>query len=244
MGLAFALDARIALEEAAAAAPAATRDLTLPPLRTVAYAPGRTQVRLLVRPGWDRLQRAAAKALVGREFTAGTPLGEARLTPTSVVVSGVRRGESDGAAIGFSIGFEAHPPGTRRPVRGTLHLAAVPTVDAGTDVLRLDDVRVSPILDGALWSRLGPLVETRVVAALRERGRVDLRPWLDEIETRLAAQLDDPARTAGLAVRAGALELGIGRLAAERAGLAIEVEASADVDVDVPEAVLATLLAR
>ena len=267
IGLAFALEARTSLE---AIGPDGTADgadrsdglsdgsdgdasgdgpSVLPPLREVAFAPGRTDIALPARLGWARLQRAASEALVGRELAAGTPLGDVRLVPTSVSLGGVRGGgvalgAARGAAVGVTVGFEAALPGRRRPVRGRLHLAATPVVDARANELRLDDVRVSPVLDGALWSRLGPLVESRLVDALRERGRADLAPWLDALEARLVAQLADPSRTAGLAVRASDVELGVGRVAAGRDGLALELRASADVDVDVPAATLAAALER
>ena len=245
LGLAFALEARAALEDA----PVEARELALPALRTTGFAaPERTGIELLVRLGWERLERAAGAALVGREFTARAGPGRATLRPTEVSLSGVRGAagpEGPGEpAIGLSVAFEADLPGRRRPVRGRLHLAASPTLDPATRTLRLRDVRVAPVLDGALWSRLGPLVESRLVAALDERASIPLGDRLDALGDRLAARLADPARTGGLVVRTEGVSLGLGRVAVGRDALALEVRAAGALDVEVPGGALEAALGR
>ena len=245
LGLAFALEARAALEDA----PVEARELALPALRTTDFAaPERTGIELLVRLGWERLERAAGAALVGREFTARAGPGRVTLRPTAVSLSGVRGSpdpEGPGEpAIGLSVAFEADVPGRRRLVRGRLHLAASAALDPTTRTLGLRDVRVAPVLDGALWSRLGPLVESRLVAALGERASIPLGDRLDALADRLAARLADPERTGGLVVRTEGVSLGIGRVAVGRDALALEVRAAGALDVEVPGEALAAALGR
>lgn len=204
----------------------------LPPLERVPYTAGRTSFELLVRAGYERLDALAAPALLGRTFRSETAAGAVAVVVESVAFSGNTEG------ITVALDFTADLPATRRATRGVLYLTARPVVDPVAERISLEDVRLSRVLDNRLWNLVGSVFANRIVGIVERRAVLELGPRARELETLIAARLADPGRTGGLAIEAREVTVRLLSLESERRGLAAVARVDAELDIDVPLAVL------
>lgn len=204
----------------------------LPPLERIDYGTGRTSFELLVRVGYERLEALVAPALLGRTFRSETPAGGVVVEVTSLAFSGSTHG------VTLTLGFTANLPATRRPTRGVLHLQARPVVDPVAERVSLADIRLSRVVDHALWRLVGDVFENRIVDVVERRAVLDLAPRTRELESLVVRALSDPERAGGLDVDVRDVDVRLLSLVTERLGLAAVARVDAGLDVDVPLAVL------
>ena len=155
----------------------------------------------------------------------------------SVQISSLKlSGSKTGVTV--TLDFVAQLPGSRRDTRGIIYLNASPVVDTSNELLRLENIRLSKVLDSTLWNLISTVFEGQIIAAI-ERGSIfDLSSHTRKLEQRLQQQLQDPARTGGVAVRADNLKIRLLGLFPEASSLAARAQVSAELDIDIPLTVL------
>ncbi|NND91746.1 MAG: DUF4403 family protein [Granulosicoccus sp.] len=227
-GVSFVIDGTTVV----ASTPLQTKALTLPPLRQVDFQSSRTDFDLLLRADYTQLEQAITPLLTNRSFSSSSAAGDVSVQVNSVELSGTTGG------VAVALGFTAKLPGSRRDTRGIVYLNANPVVDAEAEQLRLEDIRLSKVLDSTLWNLISTVFEGQIIAAI-ERGSIfNLSTHARELEQRLQTQLQDPARTGGVTVRAENLTIRLLAIIPEAQALAARAQVSAELDIDIPLTVL------
>lgn len=228
LGVSFALGATTVVESQAQA----DQKLSLPPLKQVSFAESRTDFELVLRADYTQLEQLIRPQLIGKTYTSDSAAGDVSVTINAFDLSG------NAQDVTVELGFTAKVPGQRKPVTGLVYLLATPVMNANTDELVLDNIRMSRVLDSTLWNLLSRIFEGQIIAALERNATLDLAPRLRNLETRLTQQLQDPSRTAGLNVIATNLSIKVMELVAEPQTLAARARVSSEFDIDIPLTVL------
>lgn len=209
-----------------------SESLPLPPLREVAFQASRTDFDLLLRADYTQLEAAIAPLLIDRNFSSNSAAGEVSVQISSLKLSGSKTG------VTVTLGFVAQLPGSRRDTRGIIYLNASPVVDTGKELLQLENIRLSKVLDSTLWNLISTVFEGQIIAAIERGSVIDLSSHTRKLEQRLQQQLQDPIRTGGVAVRAENLKIRLLGLFPEANSLAARAQVSAELDIDIPLTVL------
>ena len=237
LGVGFALEATTLVDDETP--PAAAEPLPLPPLGRVDYGDvSRTVFDLVVRADYARLEAAAIPALVGRRFAGTGRAAGTRVDITSFGLAGATEG------VEVAIGFAADLPATRGATNGVLYLTARPVVDASAERISLADIRLAPVIDNRLWGLVGAVFEDQIVAEIGRRATFDLGEHALGLETMIAERLGDPARTGGLELDVGEVDVRLVELVPEHDALAAVARVAAELEVRVPHAALARPLGR
>jgi hypothetical protein len=89
-----------------------------------------------------------------------------------------------------------------------------------------------------LWNLISTVFEGQIIAAIQRGSIIDLASRTRELESRILQQLQDPARTGGIEVRARNLTLRLLDIIVENEALAARAQVSAELDIDIPLTVL------
>ena len=204
----------------------------LPPLREVAFQASKTDFDLLLRADYTQLEAAIVPLLTDRNFSSDSAAGVVSVQISSLKLSGSKTG------VTVTLDFVAQLPGSRRDTRGIIYLNASPVVDTSNELLRLENIRLSKVLDSTLWNLISTVFEGQIIAAIERGSIIDLSSHTRKLEQRLQQQLQDPARTGGVAVRADNLKIRLLGLFPEASSLAARAQVSAELDIDIPLTVL------
>jgi len=228
LGVSFALSATTVVESD----PQPETELVLPPLRQVSFADSRTDFDLILRASYSQLETLIRPRLLNKVFSAESAAGLVSVTVTSFGLSGNARD------VTITLGFTAKLPGSRRNTNGVVYLQASPVVKTDSEQLVLENIRLSPVLDSALWSLISRVFEGQIITQLERQSELDLAPRLRTLEKNLTEQLQDPGRTAGLQVQASGLSINILEIIAESTALAARARVATELDIDIPLTVI------
>ncbi len=206
--------------------------LQLPPLRKVDFKASRTDFDLLLRADYDQLESVISPMVLGRAYSADSAAGRVSVVLTRIDLSGNNKG------VTVELDFTAQLPGTRRDTRGTLFLTASPVVEPDSQQLQLKDIQLSRLIDSALWNLISTVFEGQIIAAIQRASTLDLTDHTRNLEQRLQLQLQDPARTGGLRIRANNPQIRLLGIHAETDALVARTRVSAELDIDIPLTVL------
>lgn len=215
-----------------ASTPLVPDPLPLPPLQRVDFAASSTDFDLLLRADYAQLEKAIRPLLNGRRFQSETAAGTVAVTVNDIDLSGT----ADGVTV--ALDFTAELPGSWRPTQGLLYLNALPVIVQEAEQLRLKNISLSRMLDSTLWDLISTIFEGQIIAAIQRGSVIDLASRTRELEQRLLQQLQDPARTGGIDVRARNLELRLLDIVVENEALAARAKVSAELDIEIPLSVL------
>ncbi|MGQ7843824.1 DUF4403 family protein [Granulosicoccus sp. 3-233] len=207
-------------------------DLDLPPLRKVDFQASRTEFNLLLRADYQQLAAVISPLVLDKTFTSDSAAGRVSVTLTQIALSGNR----DGVTVALE--FIAQLPGTRKNTRGELYLTATPMVDPDREQLQLQNIRLSRLLDSTLWNLVSTVFEGQIIAAIERAATLDLSTHTHRLEQALLLQLQDPARTGDLNIRADKLDIRLLGIHAEADALVARTRVSAELDIDIPLTVL------
>lgn len=228
LGIGFELEGTTVV----ASTPLQAETLALPPLRQVDFQASRTDFDLLLRADYEQLEALIAPLVLNKTYSSDSAAGKVSVTLSRIDLSGNSQG------VTVTLDFVAQLPGSRRDTRGTLYLTALPVVDSEGQQLQLQDIRLSRLLDSTLWSLISNVFEGQIIAAIERASTLDLSAHTRKLEQRLQSQLQDPARTGGLHVRADGLEIRLQAIHAEADALVACTRVSAGLDIDIPLTVL------
>ena len=209
-----------------------SESLPLPPLREVAFQASKTDFDLLLRADYTQLEAAITPLLINRNFSSDSAAGKVNVQIGSIKLSGSTTG------VTVALGFVAQLPGSRRDTKGVIYLNASPVVETVREQLRLENIRLSKVLDSTLWNLISTVFEGQIIEAIERGSIIDLSSHTRNLEKRLQQQLQDPARTGGVAVRAKNLKIRLLGLFPEANSLAARAQVSAELDIDIPLTVL------
>jgi len=224
LGFGFAIDGTSVVEST----PAEPLSLNLPALKKIPYQQSRTDFDILIRSNYPQLESLIKPQLEGKTFTADSIAGTASVTINTVGLA------SNANGVTISIGFTAKLPGKRSDTPGQLFLMANPVVDPDKEELLLEDIRLSKVLDSALWDLLSSIFENQIIAAIERNAVLNYSSRMRELESKIATQLSNPDRTAGLNVAANDISIDLLDIIPESTALAIVARVGADLDIDVP----------
>ena len=228
LGIGFELEGTTVVASAALTPEA----LTLPALREVDFQASRTDFDLLLRADYEQLEAVISPLVLEKEYSADSAAGRVSVTLQQIDLSGNDQG------VTVALNFTAQLPGSRRDTRGTLYLTANPQVDAAGQQLQLRNIRLSRLLDSTFWSLISNVFEGQIIAAIERASTLDLTAHTRKLEQGLQSQLQDPARTGGLHVRAEDLKIRLQGIYAEADALVARTRVSAGLDIDIPLTVL------
>lgn len=228
LGVSFALGATTVVQSE----PQPVQDLVLPALRHVPFEQSRTDFDLILRASYAQLEQLTRPRLIDKTYSTESAAGLASVTITSFQLSG------NVQDVTVALGFTAILPGSRKPANGIVYLQASPTVNADTETLILKNIRLSRVLDSTLWNLVSRVFEGQIIKQLERYSELELGPRLRALEQNLTAQLQDPARTSGVHVRAPNLSVEILEIVAEPQAMAARARVSTNLDIDIPLAVI------
>ena len=228
IGMTFVLEASTTVQSS----PVEMTALELPELTDINFESGKTVFELLLRADYAHLTALAEPELLGRTFTSETAVGT-----TSVTVKSVR---IDGASTGLTITieFDSDLPATRSNTPGIVYLTALPVIDSFNQVVSLEKIQLTKILDNKLWDSLATVFKSNIIESIQNNATVDIKPRIKELETQLLEQLSEPANTAGLEILTDNITAGIVNIHPEQDALAIVLQVSASVDMRIPLSLL------
>lgn len=203
----------------------------LPELKKIGYETGDTRFSLLVRAPYETLGQLSTAALSGKDFRSDSAAGEISVRVTKVTFSPA------GPRLGIALKFAADLPASRAAVDGEVFMTALPKIDESGTRLSFENFQMTKLIDSVLWNSLATLFEGRILQSLEEQAQFDLADRFAELEIDLLSQLSDPARTRGARVSAEDLRLRLQDLFAESEALALVLQASTKLDVELPFAV-------
>lgn len=224
LGVSFALGATTVVESE----PQPVQDLALPALRQVPFEDSRTDFELILRASYTQLEQLIRPRLIDKTYSTKSAAGEASVTITSFQLSG------NAQDVTVALGFTAKLPGSRKPANGIVYLQATPTMNAATETMILENIRLSRVLDSTLWNLVSLVFEGQIITQLERYSKMDLGPRLRALEQNLTAQLHDPARTAGVNVSVSGLSVNILEIVAESQALAARARVSTELDIEIP----------
>ena len=200
----------------------------LPALQRTDYAVGQTKFEIPIRLPYGYLERYARDEVVGRTFTSNQSSSDLAVTVNEIEFFS----SEEGLTIGLT--FDADLPATTRNTIGQLYLTTVPVIDTFNRTLTLSDTSLSPVLDSAVWQLLTSIFENQIIRAIEKKTVIELGQQLDDLESKLAAQLSSPERTGGLLVTAERPSIQLIAMVPQDDALVIRVEFSTELDIDVP----------
>jgi len=223
LGVSFAVEAASVVDQVAIE-PSSQQ---LPALKTIEYSDNKTTFTLLMRASYAQLEEAARPSVIGKTYNSDTAAG-----PVAVAINGLNiSGNPDGVTV--SLDFAADLPGRKAKTNGTVHLTALPEVDADAMQIGLANVSMTKVLDSTLWQMIGAVFEGQIVKAIEREAVIDLSAKTAELEVKLAEQLNNPERTAGLQLHAEDLEVRLLELIPEAQAIAAVGQVSAAIDIDI-----------
>ena len=203
----------------------------LPELKRIGYESGDTHFSLLVRAPYKTLGQISTAALRDKDFRSDSAAGEISVRVTEVTFSPA------GTRLGIALKFDADLPTSQRAVNGEVYLTAQPKINASGTRLSFEDLEMTKLIDSVLWNSLATLFEGRILQSLQRQAQFDLTDRFSELEIDLLSQLSDPERTRGARVNAEDLRIRLQDLFTESEALALVLQASTKLDVELPFAV-------
>ena len=227
-GVSFTLTANTLLESS----PAEPTQEALPPLQRTGYKPRQSRFEVLIRSNYDQLAALAKPALLNKTFSANGAAGKVDVTINDLDLSGNNEG------VTLKLDFDAKLPGSRRLSKGEVYLTATPEVDLLSQEISLSNIQLSKVLDSTLWNAIASLFESKIIKAIEEQTLWDVHEQIEELETELLTQLNDPTKTLGLEVSAQTLQIELQELVPEQNALAALLSVETDMDIVIPDTVL------
>lgn len=218
--LAGRLDANVAFGPQ----PGPTALLPLPQNLPAAISPGRFSIAVPVSTRYYTFAALATQELVGKRFSANTPLGGITVRPKRVDIYP----SADKVAIGiaFVLDYDYRIFNTS----GTVWLAARPEASNGGKAIVLRDIVITRKFSNPIWNVASLLLQDKLTEAIRNGFLLDLAPPLQDAERQLAAALGQAGQQSGVAMRASDVRLGVGRILTN--DQLFQVEAILDAQVD------------
>lgn len=200
----------------------------LPTLQSIPYETGDTRFSLLVRAPYAMLAKLSLAALADKPFQSQTAAGDVavKIRDVSVFPAGSR--------LGIGLKFDADMPASRQPLAGEVFMTAQPIIDASGTVLRFENFEVTKLLDSVLWNSLASLFKERIVQSLEQKAQIDLGNRFAELEIDLLGQLANPERTHGARIDAKDLRVRLQDMFTETKSLALVLEATTKLEVELP----------
>jgi hypothetical protein len=223
--LVLALQARTAVTERAAAAPA--RPIFLPPLRDVPERDGRIALSLPIRAGYDMIRDWIMREFGRKDIPVqfGGVTAVFRIQALTVYPS-----DPD---IALAVEFSAALPGRVLNTSGRMIFTARPVVEQRGSQVRLTGIRFARDLDNPLWSLATAAFEDRIRAALSELAVYDLKDIIAGAQAELRRRLADPAVTGPLRIALIRPAMRLERLVMENDALTVLGTAEAGLEAEV-----------
>lgn len=214
------LDAMVSVDNQ----PIAEKPLALPSNTPAPITPGLFSFAIPVSTRYYTLEALAKGQLLGRTFSASTPLGGIAVRPKSIRI--FPSGESVAIGVGFVLDYQYKIFNTS----GTVWFSARPVVENGK-VLRLADIRITRRFDNPIWAVASFLLEDRVQGAISNGIVIDLTQTLTNAEQQVTASLNGASQGQGFDINAHDVSIGIGRILTADPALQVEGLFRATVDV-------------
>lgn len=214
------LDALVSLD----AAPAGTAALPLPVNEPLAIAPGRFSLAVPVSTRYYTFEALAKQELVGRFFTAQTPLGEISVQPTRIAIY------PSGERLALGIGFVLRDPNSVFGTSATVWLSAKPLAVDGGKKIRLSDITVTRKFSNPLWNLASVLLQDTLAKAIADGFELDLHHNVGHAQRQLAAMLATAGQGSGIDFAARDIDLRVERIFTNDQLFQVEVVLDATVD--------------
>ncbi|MEE9335343.1 MAG: DUF4403 family protein [Granulosicoccaceae bacterium] len=227
-GVSFTLVANTLLESS----PVAQTQEALPPLKRTTYKPGQSVFEFLIRSNYNQLAEMAKPVVVNTSYSNDNAAGKVEVTINDLHLSGNNEG------VTLKLVFDAKLPGSRSLTKGEVYLTASPQVDLLSQEISLINIRLSKVLDSAMWNAVASLFENKIIKAIEDHTLWDVHEQIEELEKKLLAQLNDPTKTQGLEITAQTLQIELKQLLPEQNSLAALLNVETDMDIVIPDTVL------
>jgi len=214
------LDALVSLD----AAPAHAGPLPLPLNEPLAIAPGRFSLAVPVSSRYYTFEALAKQELVGKFFTAQTPLGEISVQPTRISIY------PSGERLALGIGFVLRDPRSVFGTSATVWLSAKPVAVDGGKKIRLTDITVTRKFSNPLWNLASVLLQDTLAKAIADGFELDLRRSVGDAQRQLGAMLVAAGQGSGVEFAARDIDLRVERILTNDQLFQVEVVLDATVD--------------
>lgn len=214
------LDALVSLD----AAPAHAGPLPLPLNEPLAIAPGRFSLAVPVSSRYYTFEALAKQELVGKFFTAQTPLGEISVQPTRISIY------PSGERLALGIGFVLRDPRSVFGTSATVWLSAKPVAVDGGKKIRLTDITVTRKFSNPLWNLASVLLQDTLAKAIADGFELDLRRSVGDAQRQLGAMLVAAGQGSGVKFAARDIDLRVERILTNDQLFQVEVVLDATVD--------------
>ena len=155
----------------------------LPPLTRIPATSDKIAIVLPVKIGYDDAAKAALAYFKGRSFEADTPAGHVKAVVTDLDVY------PSAGRLALALGFSATTPHRIFDTKGNVYLLAEPVLDAGQQIVKLQNVSFTAALDNKLWSTLVTVFNGPIKALIEQKAVFDLKPRIADLRAKIQPQL-------------------------------------------------------
>lgn len=192
------------------------KELALPALRRVEHTAGRLQLATPLKVTYESINQALNDGLRGKDFSSNTPAGKVTAKVLGLNVY------SSGEDLVVGVRFKAAVPGRWLDVSGEVYLYGQPAVDSSGQVVSIDNLRFSRILDHQLWALVSAVFEKEIRETISKQARFEVGPLLESAKEMLDEQLRELHSREGVSITLGGPTISVRQLVPAENELVVE----------------------
>ena len=189
----------------------------LPDLSAISADANVTRIAVPIRVGYEQLSDMLENQLSKQPFEADSPLGRVRIWIEAVEVYPAA------GRLAVGLRFRAETEGRLFDTQGQVYLLADVHVDPQSQTIALTGLDFTPHVDNELWALVSTVLHERIRVAIEQGAKIDLKPGIAELRTRLAESLSELAEREKLTVALNDAFIGVREVSASAQALEILV---------------------
>lgn len=206
------LDATVAVE----GAPIEEQSIPLPPNSATDISPGKFSLAIPVSTKYYTLESLAKQQVIGRKFSADTPLGGIVIRPKKVKI--YPSGDKLAIGVSFVLDYKYRVFNTS----GTVWFAGSPESANNGKAIQIQDISVTRKFSNPIWTAASILLEGKVKEALADGFLIDLSEPMANAEKQLTDALQKAGEDNGFLLQARDVKIGVGRILTANEALQVE----------------------
>jgi hypothetical protein len=161
--------------------PAVTQPL--PPLRRIPASSDRINISLPITAPYEDITKALRPFVEGKSFEKDLPVGHVKVSIARVDVYPTN------SKFAVAIHFAAKTGHQIFDTNGTVYLTGEPTLDPDRQVIKVQNLSVTNILDNHLWEIVATIFNDQIRSVLQQNAVFDLRPKIAQLRTEIQTEM-------------------------------------------------------
>jgi hypothetical protein len=155
----------------------------LPPLRRIPASSDRINISLPITASYEDITKALRSFVEGKSFEKDLPVGHVKVRIAKVDVY-----PTNGKLV-VVIHFAAKTGHQMFDTNGTVYLTGEPTLEPDRQVIKVQNLSVTNVLDNRLWEILSIIFNDQIKVLLQQNAVFDLRPKIAQLRTEIQTEI-------------------------------------------------------